>query len=57
MYLEKKPKTIPGPLFKGHEVTQEEYDLDKYNKVSNSVEGTRLTYVRVSQHPILDTPP
>ena len=25
----KNPKTIPGPLFKGHEVTQEETDLDK----------------------------
>ena len=29
MHLEKKSKTIPGPLFKGHEVTQEETDLDK----------------------------
>ena len=57
MYLEKKPITIPGPLVKGHEVTQEEYDLDKDDKVSSTVEGTRLTYVRVSPHPLLDTPP
>ena len=25
--LRKKSKTIPGPLFKGNEVTQEEYDF------------------------------
>ena len=24
VFLEKKSKTIPGPLFKGHEVTQDE---------------------------------
>ena len=29
-----KSKTIPGPLFKGHEVTQEETDLDKDKKLS-----------------------
>ena len=57
MYLEKKIKKKPGPLVKGHEVTQEEYDLDKDNKVSSSVEGTRLTSVSVSPHPLLDTPP
>ena len=56
MYLGKKPKTIPEPLVKDHKVTQEEYDLDKDNKVSSSVEGTRLTSVRVSPHPLLDTP-
>ena len=53
----KKSRTIPGPLVKGHEVTQEEYDLDKDNKVISSVEGTRLTSVLVSPHPLLDTPP
>ena len=31
--------------------------MDKDNKVSSSVEGTRLTYVRVSPHPLLNTPP
>ena len=31
--------------------------MDKDNKVSGSVEGTRLTYVCVSPHPLLDTPP
>ena len=53
----KKPKTIPGPLVKVHKVTQEEYDLDKDNKVISSVEGTRQKSVRVSPHPLLDTPP
>ena len=57
MYLEKKSKTIPGPLVKGHKVTQEEYDLDKDNKVSSIVEWTRLTTIRVTSHPLLDTPP
>ena len=57
MYLEKQIKTIPGPLVKGHKVTQEEYDLDKDNKVSSIVEGTRLTSVCVSPYPLLDTPP
>ena len=53
----KKSKTIPGPLFKAPKVTQEDYDLDKDNKVSSSVERTRQTYVRVSPHSLLDTPP
>ena len=57
MYLEKKPKTIPGPLFKGHEVTQEETDLDKDKKVSSRVEGTGLTKMHVTPHPLLYTPP
>ena len=52
-----KSKTIPGPLVKGHKVTQEEYDLDKDNKVSSSVEGTIHTSVCVSPHPLLNTPP
>ena len=49
MYLEKKSKTIPGTLFKGHEVTQDETDFDKDKKVSSTVEGRTL-------HPLLDTP-
>ena len=57
MYLEKKPKTIPGHLFKGHEVTQEETDLDKDKKVSSRVEGTGPTTMHVTSHPLLDTPP
>ena len=33
MFLEgKKSKTIPGPLFKGREVTQDETDFDKDKK-------------------------
>ena len=31
--------------------------MDKDNKVSSSVEVTRLTSVRVSPHSLLDTPP
>ena len=51
VYLDKKkPKTISGPLFTGHEVTQDEPDFDKDKKVSSTVEGRTL-------HPLLDTPP
>ena len=53
----KKSRTIPGPSVKALQVTQDKYDLDKDNKVSSSAEGTRLTYVRVSPHPLLDIPP
>ena len=31
--------------------------MDKDNKVSSSVEETRQTSVRISPHPLLDTPP
>ena len=31
--------------------------MDKDNKVSSSVEGTRLTTIHVTPHPSLDTPP
>ena len=48
--LEKKSKTIAGPLFKGHEVTQDETDFDKDKKVSSTVEERTL-------RPLLDTPP
>ena len=50
VYLEKKSKTIYGPLFKGHEVTQDEPDFDKDKKVCSTVEGRTLL-------PLLDTPP
>ena len=50
MYLEKKSKTIAVPIFKGHEVTQDEPDFDKDKKVSSTVEGRNL-------HTLLDTPP
>ena len=56
MFLEKKIKTIPGPLFKGHEVTQDETDFDKDKKVSSTVEGRGLTTMHVTLHPLLDTP-
>ena len=31
--------------------------MDKDNKVSSSVEGKRLTSVKLSPHPFLETPP
>ena len=52
-----KSRTIPGPSVKALQVTQDEYDLDKDDKVSSSVEGTRQTSVHVSPHPLLNTPP
>ena len=57
MYLEKKSKTIPAPIVKSHKVTQDEYELDKDNKVSSSVEGKRQKSVRVSLHTLLNIPP
>ena len=53
----KKSRTIPGPSVKALKVTQDEYDTEKDNKVSSSVEGSRQTSVRVSPHPLLNTPP
>ena len=50
VYLKKWLKNIAGPLFKGHEVTQDEPDFDKDKKVSSTVEVRTL-------HPLLDTPP
>ena len=44
-----KWSTIAGPLFKGHELTQDKPDFDKDKKVSSTVEGRTL-------HPLLDTP-
>ena len=48
---------LPGPLFKGHEVTQDETDFDKDKKVSSTIEGRGLTTMHVTLHPLLDTPP
>ena len=52
-----KSRTIPGPLVKAPKLTQDEDDTDKDNKVSSSVERTRQKSVRVSPHPLLNTPP
>ena len=57
VYLEKKLRTITGPSVKAFQVTQDEYDLDKDNKVRISVEGTRQESVCVSPHPLLNTTP
>ena len=54
---EKKSGTIPGPLVKALKLTQDEYDTDKDNKVSSSVEGSRQEYVCATPHPLLNTPP
>ena len=53
----KQSRTIPGPLVKALKVTQDEYDREKDNKVSSSVEGSRQKSVCVSPHPLLNPPP
>ena len=53
----KKSRPITGPLVKALKVTQDEYDTEKDNKVSSSVEGSRQEYVCVTPHPLLKTPP
>ena len=57
VYLEKKSRTIPGPSVKALKVTQDEYETDKDNKVSSSVEGSRQKSVCISPYPLLNTPP
>ena len=57
VYPEKKSRTIPGPSVKALQVTQDEYELDKDNKVSSIVEGTIQTSACVSPHPLLNTTP
>ena len=57
VYLGKKSRTIPGPLVKALKVTKDEYDTDKDNKVSSSIERSRQKSVCVSPHPLLNTPP
>ena len=53
----KKSRTIPGPSVKALKVTQDEYDTEKDNKVSSSVEISIQESVCVTPHPLLKTPP
>ena len=52
-----KSKIIPGPLVKAPKVTQDQDDMEKYDKVSSSIEGSKQTSVCVTPHPLLNTPP
>ena len=51
-----KSRTIPGPLVRSLKVTQDEYDTEKDNKVSSSVEVSKHEYICVTPHPLLKTP-
>ena len=51
-----KSRTIPGPSVKALKVTQDEYDTEKDNKVSSSVEVSRQEYACVTPHTLLNTP-
>ena len=53
----KKTKIIPGILVKAPKVTQDQYYMDKDDKVSSSIEGSKQTSVCVTPHLILKTPP
>ena len=53
----KKPKKIPEPLVTAPEVTQDPYDMEKYDKVFSSIEGSKKTSVCVTPLLILKTPP
>ena len=39
MPREKSTKITPGPLVKAPKGTQDQYDMEKYDKVSSSIEG------------------
>ena len=53
----KKSKIIPGPLVKAPKVTQDQYDMEKDDKVISSVEGSKQTSVCVTPRALLKTPP
>ena len=53
----KKIKKISGPLVKALKVTQDEYDTEKYDKVSSSVEESKQGSVCITPHPLLKTSP
>ena len=56
-FLGEKKIKIPGPLVKAPKVTQDQYDMEKDDKVISSVEGSKQTSVCVTPHPLLKTPP
>ena len=45
-----KTKIIPGPLVRSLKVTQDEYDMEKDDKVSSSIEGSKKRSVCVTPH-------
>ena len=53
----KKTKTIPKPLVTAPEVTQDQDDMEKGDKVGSSIEGSKKTPVCVTPHLLLKTPP
>ena len=57
MLGEKNQKIIPGPLVKAPKVTQDQYDTERGDKVSTSVEGSKQTSVCLTPHLLLKTPP
>ena len=52
-----KTKIIPGPLVTAPKVTQDQDDMEKYDKVSSSIEGSKQRSVCVTPHLSLKTPP
>ena len=53
----KKTRIIPEPLVTAPEVTQDQDDMEKYDKVSSSIEGSKKTSVCVTPLLSLNTPP
>ena len=48
---------LPGPLVKSPKVTQDQYDMEKDDKVRSSIEVSKHTSVFVIPHLLLKTPP
>ena len=53
----KKTKIIPKPLATAPEVTQDQYDMEKGDKVGSSIEGSKQTSVCVTPLLSLKNPP
>ena len=56
-FLGKKTKIIPGPLVTASKVTQDQDDMEKDDKVSSSIEGSKQRSVCVTPHLSLENPP
>ena len=56
-FLGKKTKIIPGPLVKAPKVTQDQDEMEKDDKVSSSIEGSKQTSVCVTPLLSLKNPP
>ena len=53
----KKTKIIPRPLVKAPKVTRDQNDMEKDNKVSSSIEGSKQSSLCVTPNLLLKTPP